>query len=116
VSVDAYATPGSISIDTEPAVRTQLKALTVGTLGLGGNTQLHTDLDGLLDQVDRSRRMAHRTVSVAALPLVLQAWFVIFLAVGYGTEGRRRELGLLAMRGTRPWVRWLLAAGEVLTP
>ena len=48
---------------------------------------------------------------MAAVPLVGLCWFVIFLAVAYGTAGRRHELGLVALRGARRPVRWWLSAG-----
>ncbi|MET8148769.1 FtsX-like permease family protein [Actinoplanes sp. NPDC049668] len=49
-----------------------------------------------------------------AVPLVLLACFCIFLAVGYGAQGRRPELAIVALRGTRWWTRWWLATGESL--
>jgi hypothetical protein len=86
----------------------------VNSIGLGVNE--HTSIPDLLDRVDASRREAHDLVPVALVPLVVLAWFVIFLAVGYGTAARRRELGLLALRGLRSPTRWMLAGGEHAVP
>jgi hypothetical protein len=84
------------------------------SIGLGINE--HTSIPDLLDRVDASRREAHELVPVALVPLVALAWFVIFLAVGFGTAARRRELGLLALRGLRSPIRWVLAGGEHAVP
>jgi hypothetical protein len=115
-SIDAFAGPGSITVASEPVLRNQLKDLGIRTESLGGSVALRTELDDLLASADRSRDLAHRLIPVAAVPLVALAWFVIFLAIRYGTEVRRLELGVLAMRGTRLPVRWYLAAGELVLP
>jgi hypothetical protein len=86
----------------------------VTSIGLGVNER--TSIPDLLGRVDTSRREAHELVPVALVPLVVLAWFVIFLAVGYGTAARRRELGLLALRGLRAPIRWVLAGGEHAIP
>jgi len=52
--------------------------------------------------------------TVIAVPLVLLTCFVIYLAVGYGTDTRRPELAVVALRGARWWERWWLATGESL--
>jgi putative ABC transport system permease protein len=49
---------------------------------------------------------------VLAVCLVLLSCLTIFLAVGYGTEGRRPELAVVALRGARWGQRWWLATGE----
>lgn len=84
----------------------------VGKLGLSVNVS--TSIPNLLDRIDRGRALAHQTVPVAAVPLVLLAYFVIFLAAGYGVDGRRPELAVVALRGARWWVRWWLGIGESL--
>ncbi len=84
--------------------------------GLGGQVLFNTDIPDLIDRIRVGQRLAHQVVPVAAVPLVLLAWFVIFLAVGYGAEARRFELGLLALRGTRLPIRWWLAVGENVLP
>ncbi len=50
------------------------------------------------------------------MPLVALSWFVLFIAVAAGTQERRFELGLLALRGARLPNRWWLAAGEAILP
>ncbi|MFD0575729.1 hypothetical protein [Dactylosporangium darangshiense] len=49
---------------------------------------------------------------VGAVPLLLLAYLVLYLAVDYGVEGRRPELAVFALRGGAWWNRWLLALGE----
>jgi hypothetical protein len=114
VDVDAFAGRAAFTPDRLPALRARLAEITDRDLGLG--VRASTGLPGLLDRMDRSRQLAHQVVPVAGVPLVVLAWFVIFLAVGYATEGRRLELGLVALRGARLPVRCWLAAGECLLP
>jgi putative ABC transport system permease protein len=101
--VDAFAGPAAFTPDRLPALRARVAEITGGDLGLG--VRVSTDLPGLLDRIDRGRQLAHQLVPVAAVPLVVLAWFVIFLAVRYATEARRPELGLVALRGARIPVR-----------
>ncbi|GAB3528686.1 ABC transporter permease family protein [Phytohabitans suffuscus] len=117
-TVEGVPGPGALDADHLDEVRADLADLREElTGGSGGGSsaffaQLTTELDGLLDRVDRAQALARRVVPVAAVPLVGLCWFVIFLAVAYGTAGRRHELGLVALRGARRPVRWWLGAGE----
>ncbi|MET0418976.1 MAG: FtsX-like permease family protein, partial [Actinoplanes sp.] len=81
---------------------------------LGAGVQITTEMPTLLDRIDAGRSAARLLVPVLAVPLVLLACFSIFLAVGYGTEGRQPELAVVALRGARWWMRWWLATGENL--
>ncbi|BCB82030.1 hypothetical protein GCM10022251_52830 [Phytohabitans flavus] len=115
--VEAVPGPGALDADHLDEVRADVADLRGELVGAGGGSsvffaQLATELDGLLDRIDRSQALARRVVPVAAVPLVGLCWFVIFLAVAYGTAGRRHELGLVALRGARRPVRWWLSAGE----
>jgi hypothetical protein len=76
---------------------------------------VETDIPELAERVEASREIAGRLVPVAFIPLVGISFFVIFLAVGYGISGRRPELAVVTLRGTRPLRRWWLATGETLT-
>jgi hypothetical protein len=51
---------------------------------------------------------------VAFIPLVALCLFVIYLAVGFGTLGRRYEIGLITLRGVGPTRRFWLTTGEPL--
>ncbi|OLB67345.1 MAG: hypothetical protein AUI10_00355 [Actinobacteria bacterium 13_2_20CM_2_72_6] len=116
VGVDALAGPDAFAPAGLHRLRTQLDELVNRDAALGDAIKLDTALPALLDRIDRNRRVARQLVPIAAAPLVALAWFVIFLAVGYGTEGRRRELALVALRGARLPTRWWLAAGECVLP
>ena len=115
-TVDVQADPGTIGADRVAQLRAQLDDIKNRLLALGFDVSVSTSMPDLLDRIDANRHQAHELVPVAAVPLLVLAWFVILLAVGYGTAARRRELGLLALRGTRPTLRWTLAAGEHLVP
>ena len=84
--------------------------------GLSGATALNTDLPQLLQRVERNRALLTDVVPIAAVPLVLLCWFVLFVAVAAAAEERRHELGLLSLRGVRAPHRWWLASGESLLP
>ena len=73
---------------------------------------VNTDLRRWPTGSQRSRELARQLVPVAFVPLAAIAFFVIYLAVGYGVFGRRHELGLVALRGVTPARRWWLATGE----
>ncbi|HEX8626646.1 MAG TPA: ABC transporter permease [Catenuloplanes sp.] len=83
-----------------------------GNGGNGSYAALDNRLGPLLDRLDRARAVARQVVPLAVVPLVALCWFVIFLAVAYGTTARRPELALLALRGLRGPARWWLTAAE----
>lgn len=113
--VDALPVPEAFAPERLPALRAQFAQLEAN---LGGETTaaayggLKADLPALLDRIERARGLARQVVPVAAVPLVALCWFVIFLAVAFGTTARRHELGLVALRGARASTRWWLSAGE----
>ncbi|GAA4590406.1 hypothetical protein BJY16_009224 [Actinoplanes octamycinicus] len=114
VSIDGMAGPDVLDVDRLGDLRAGIDRLgdTAGKLGSG--VQFSTGLPGLLDRIDAGRAAARQLVPVLAVPLVLLACFSIFLAVGYGAEGRQDELAVVALRGSRWWTRWWLATGESL--
>jgi len=112
VTVDGYAGPGALDVDHLPAVRAGLDQLQTAVAAQGSDIELHTGLPGLLARIDAGRAALHRIVPVLAVALVLLACLTIFLAVGYGTEGRRPELAVVALRGARVPQRWWLGSGE----
>jgi len=112
--IDGYAAAGALGVDQLPGVRAGLTSLAAAVADLGPAVELRTGLPGLLSRIDSGRAAAHRIVPVLAVCLVLLACLTIFLAVGYGTEGRRPELAVVALRGARWGQRWWLATGETL--
>ncbi|MFI6078520.1 FtsX-like permease family protein [Actinoplanes sp. NPDC051343] len=113
-TLDGYAGPGALAVDKLPAIRTGLAQLQASAAQLGPGLQLSSGLTTLMARIDQGRTAAHRIVPVLAVCLVLLTCLTIFLAVGYGTEGRRPELAVVALRGARWGQRWWLATGENL--
>ncbi|WIM94970.1 hypothetical protein ACTOB_007031 [Actinoplanes oblitus] len=114
VSIDGTAGPAALDVDRLGDLRAGVDRLGDTAAKLGSGVQLSTGLPGLLDRIDAGRAAARQLVPVLAVPLVLLACFSIFLAVGYGAEGRQDELAVVALRGARWWTRWWLATGESL--
>ncbi|MFI5892522.1 FtsX-like permease family protein [Actinoplanes sp. NPDC051513] len=114
MAIDGAAGPAALNIDRLPQLRAGLETLKSQSTKLGPTVQINTDLPFLLDRIDGGRGNARLLVPVMAVPLVLLACFCIFLAVSYGAQGRRPELAIVALRGTRWWTRWWLATGESL--
>ncbi|GIE97178.1 FtsX-like permease family protein [Paractinoplanes rishiriensis] len=112
--LDGTTTAGALDVDRLPAVQAGLAGLRAEVQRLGGGVELESGLPSLLDRIDAGRTAGHRIVPVLAVSLVLLACLTIYLAVGYGTEGRRPELALVALRGARRGQRWWLATGENL--
>ncbi|MBU2666418.1 hypothetical protein KOI35_23210 [Actinoplanes bogorensis] len=114
LSIDGAARPEALDVDKLEALRSGLLSLTRKATEIGPNLQVDTEIPYLLTRIDSGRAAAHLLVPALAVPLVLLACFSIFLAVSYGTSGRRPELALVALRGSRWWIRWWLAIGENL--
>jgi putative ABC transport system permease protein len=114
VSIDGTAGPQALNPDHLDQLRAGLANLNNSSTQLGASIQITTQLPALLDRIDQGRSAAGLLVPVLAVPLVLLACFSIFLAVGYGTQGRQPELAVVALRGARWWMRWWLATGENL--
>lgn len=114
MSIDGRARAEALRVDNLGALRTGLANLTNTSSLLGQNVSVRTGIPRLLDRIDDGRVTARLIVPVVAVPLVLLACLSIYLAVGYGTEGRRPELAVVALRGARWWARWWLATGESL--
>lgn len=114
LDLDGYAGPGALAVDRLPAVRTALAQVQTTAGNLGDTAVLTTRIPALLSRIDAGRTASGLIVPVLAVPLVLLACLSIFLAVGYGTDARRPELAVVALRGARWWQRWWLAVGENL--
>jgi hypothetical protein len=116
VSIDGAAGPAALDVDNLPALRRGVDRLRADAAALGPGVTLDTGIPALLDRIDAGRTAARTIVPVLAVPLVLLACLSIFLAVGHGTESRRPELAVVALRGARWWTRWWLTCGESLVP
>jgi putative ABC transport system permease protein len=114
VSIDGTAGPHALDVDNLPRLRAGLDGMRDTAIKIGSGVTLDTGLIGVLDRIDAGKAAARLIVPVLAVPLVLLACLSIFLAVSYGTEGRRPELAVVALRGARWGQRWWLATGENL--
>ncbi|GAA1749755.1 FtsX-like permease family protein [Luedemannella helvata] len=112
-SIDAVLRADAVTADGLAELRNNLTVLT-DRLGEAESLAVSTEIPALLDRIQASMDTAHTLVPVAFVPLVALCLFVIYLAVSYGTAGRRYELGLVALRGASPLGRWWLASGEVI--
>ncbi len=113
LTIDGIAQPGTIDIARLGDLRADLTRLDQSSRELE-QIQFDSGIPRLLDRIDQGRAAARLLVPVMAVPLVLLACFTIYLTVGYGAEGRQREMAVVALRGARWWTRWWLATGESL--
>jgi putative ABC transport system permease protein len=108
---DSYATPSAITVERLPAVRAYFDAeAAAGTTG--GNPQVTTALPDLLDRIDRNRAAARQTVPPLGIPVVVLSWVVIGSAAALVARARRREFGIVALRGVPRTARLWLATAE----
>ena len=112
--LDALAPADQLTLDRVAGLGDELEQA-LGPVVSDQTYIVETDIPVLAERVEASRELAGRLVPVAFIPLVGISFFVIFLAVGYGISGRRPELAIVTLRGTRPLRRWWLATGETLT-
>lgn len=111
-SVDSTAGLAALAVDNLDSTRAGLAAVDDLIDGLGGVVTVSTGLPELIARIDSGRAVTRLIVPVIAVPLVVLACFVIFLAAGAGVDARRPELAVVALRGVRWWERWWLATGE----
>ncbi|GAA3303662.1 ABC transporter permease [Dactylosporangium vinaceum] len=114
VAVDLTAGPAALSAAALPDTRRRLTELRGRTRNLGSGIVITTGLPNLFERIDASQDLARRSVPAGAAPLLLLAYAVLFIAADYATQGRRPELAVVALRGTRWWTRWWLTLGEGL--
>ncbi|WP_433218705.1 hypothetical protein ACQP00_13195 [Dactylosporangium sp. CS-047395] len=113
-SLDLTAGPGALTAAALPDTRRRLGELRDRATRLGQGIVVSTKLPDLFARIDRSQELARRSVPAGAAPLLLLAYAVLFIAADYATQGRRPELAVVALRGTRWWTRWWLTLGEGL--
>lgn len=114
LTIDSAAGPGAMDVDKLAGVRGALDGLREMIVKIGAPIRTETAIPELLARIEAGRAAARVLVPVIVVPLVLLSCVVIFLAVGYGTDARRPELAVVALRGARWWERWWLATGEIL--
>nr|BFE61681.1 hypothetical protein GCM10020063_062070 [Dactylosporangium thailandense] len=114
MSVDVTAGPAALTADGLPDTRRRLAELKSRATQLGQGLVVTTELPRLFARIDASQELARHSVPAGAAPLLLLAYAVLFIAADYATTGRRPELAVVALRGTRWWTRWWLTLGEGL--
>ncbi|GAA2369856.1 hypothetical protein Cme02nite_61870 [Catellatospora methionotrophica] len=75
-----------------------------------------SELSKLIGRIKDGESQLSSSLLLAAVPLVMLCWLVLFIAVAGGVEQRRGELGLTALRGVPARTRWLLATAETSVP
>ncbi|MET7403860.1 ABC transporter permease, partial [Dactylosporangium sp. NPDC005572] len=112
LTVDAVAPP--TAFDRLDDLRARLDGLQAQAAETAPTLKIQTGIPALADRVERGRAVARQTVPIGAVPLILLAYLTLYLAVDYGTEGRRRELAVVALRGARWWHRLVFGFAEPL--
>ncbi|GAA4264255.1 hypothetical protein GCM10022255_116190 [Dactylosporangium darangshiense] len=115
-ALDVVIDDSAITRDSLDAINASVQAGKDKLAALPGHATVHTELPALLTRINGDRDLVAEVVPVAAVPLVLLCWFVLFIAVAAATQERRLELGLFALRGVSAPRRWWLAAGESVLP
>ena len=88
---------GAVRLDDVPALRAGLASLRNEAQVVGLEPQ--TALPSILDRAAEDQEAIGRVVPIVAAPLLLLAWFVLFLLVSALTEERGREIALAKLRG-----------------
>lgn len=102
----------AVRLDDVPALRTELQQLHSAVRV--ADLELDTALPAILDGVAGDQDAIARTAPIVAIPLLLLAWFVLFLLVSTLTEERGREIALAKLRGFRSGRASRFGLGEVL--
>jgi len=111
--VVAYPLPGTLTVDQVAAVRAAVQS----TMDQArGRVPVSSNIAGLLATIESDRAAVARVPTTAAVPLLALCWFVLFLAIAYTAQSRRRELGIVKLRGVSSGDQWWLAAAESLVP
>ncbi|HEU0240846.1 MAG TPA: FtsX-like permease family protein [Micromonosporaceae bacterium] len=70
----------------------------------------------VVDQIRGDQSLVTTGVDLATVQLVLLGWFALYLAVRYTSDPRRRDIGLLKLRGTARWRIWAIIAMQSAIP
>jgi putative ABC transport system permease protein len=66
----------------------------------------------VLTKIAQDRAAARQFLPIVVLPLIGLGWLVVYLASAYTIIGRREELGVISLRGSRFVDRWRIGIGE----
>jgi putative ABC transport system permease protein len=108
--MDLVPRPGTLTPRRLAALPHEIADLTA--LATAADIHVSSGVPELSGRVAANRTLLGLLVPMAAVPVILLCWYVVFLAVGYASEERRAELGLVALRGSGRGQRWWLAAAE----
>lgn len=103
---------GAVRLDDVPGLRADLDALHDAVRV--ADLELDTALPAILDSVAQEQQAISRATPVVAVPLLLLAFFVLFLLVATLTEERGREVALAKLRGYPAGRASRFGLGEVL--
>jgi putative ABC transport system permease protein len=104
--------PGAVRLDDVDALRADLA--TLDSAVRIADRELHTALPAILDDIAADQAAIGRTAPIVAAPLLLLAWFTLFLLVALLTEERGREIALAKLRGFTGARAARFGLGEVL--
>jgi putative ABC transport system permease protein len=111
--VVAYPLPGTLDVEDLDGLRSTVAETVTRARG---RVSVSSGINGLLSTIERDRAAVALVPASAAVPLLALCWFVLFLAIAYTAQSRRRELGIVKLRGVSTSDQWSLAAAESLTP
>ncbi|WP_432986520.1 ABC transporter permease [Dactylosporangium sp. CA-233914] len=115
-ALDVVVDDSAITRESLSGINAQVETSKDKLSALPGHPVVQTGLPNLIKRINADRDLVAQVVPVAAVPLVLLCWFVLFIAVAAATQERRLELGLFSLRGITAPRRWWLAAGESILP
>jgi putative ABC transport system permease protein len=84
--------------------------------GVLGQSNTDSGIPDLLGRIAAGQDSLGDAVQLAAVPLVLLCWFVLYLAVANSAFRRRAEAGLAGLRGVPRLTRWWLSTAEYAIP
>jgi hypothetical protein len=117
VYVDAVLPADRLTPEAIPQLRAQLTRVEQLIRSEDPSAQgFNTDLTRLLDRITGHHEQARALLPIAAAPLLALCWFVVYLAVGHGIAARRREVGVVALRGATVRTRLAAVGTEYLLP
>ena len=113
-SVDSFVIPSKVTAANIGTIRATVARMLDSDRNNGPTYS--SKIPVLLDRMDQDRSAAVTAISLAVIPLLLLACFVLFLVIAYGLQERRIEVGMVRLRGVKLLSRWWLAVGEIAIP
>lgn len=111
LNFDAVAGQAAFTGDLD-AFNSEINSVTELVRKLGVSMTTTTGIPTLIASMKANQRSASQVIPIAAAPLLILAWCVIFIASSYAAAGRRTEFAVLGLRGAPLLVRWWLAVAE----